>query len=396
MKKCLIKSKLLTLLLLLTFIIPSLSGCGYKKDIQRIYLVLAVGVDITPDDKFEITMQVLNPGASSTQTGGGGGTSPGNETLTLTGIGDSFFDALYDASRSISRTHHFGHAKYIVIGDALARKGIGQLIDSFTKISEIRLNTPLLVTKGRAIDIVKTQTPKAPISAIVVENLFFRHQFTGFRPFTYLIDFINALDSDSTSPVAGVIEVAKETNIRDKIDEAFAMGGTAVFKKDKLIGYLNAKETRGMMWVRGKVEIGSVTFSSDKFGKVTLELISSKSKVKPVIKNNSITLDINIKNSSAVRRTGKSIDPVKNPDTLDEIGMYENEAIKEEVQMSLQTVKENFGVDIFGFGEVIHEKSPKLWKSISKDWETAFQNMEVDVNVDSRVRGTGLSSKSID
>jgi spore germination protein KC len=387
---------LLPFLLLLTFTVPCLSGCGYRKDIQRLYLVLAVGVDITPDDKFEVTMQILNPGASSTQTGGGGGASPGTETLILTGIGDSFFDALYDSSKSISRTHHFGHTKYIVIGDALARKGIGQLIDSLTKISEIRLNTPLLVTRGRAMDIVKAQTPKAPIPAIVVEDLFFRHQFTGFRPFTYLLDFISALDSDSTSPVAGVIEVAKETNVRDKIDETFVMGGTAVFKKDKLIGYLNTKETRGMMWVRGKVEVGSVTFSSDKFGKVTLELLNSKSKIKPVIRNNSITIDINIINSSAVRRTGKSVDTVKNPEILDEIGMFEDRAIKEEIQMSLQTVKENFGVDIFGFGEIIHERNPKLWKSISKDWETAFQSMEVDINVDSRVRGTGLTLKSID
>ncbi|MBL4936453.1 Ger(x)C family spore germination protein [Clostridium sp. YIM B02515] len=382
--------------MLLCFLIISISfsaiGCsGNKKEIQRLFIVLALGVDSTPDDRIEVTMQLLNPNVSGQQTGGVEGGS-GKDVIVLSGIGDTFFDAVFQASKSMSQVQHFGHTKYIVIGESLARKGIGNLVDSFIRIEEFRLNTPILITKGKASEIVKLQTPKSPIPAIVVENLFLRQEMIGYRPFSYMLDFENSLTSDTTSSVLAVINASKPTE--DTPDKTFVIAGTAVFKKDKLAGYLTDKETRGLQWVNGKVEVGSVTFVSEEFGKVSCEIVKSSNKVKSIVDGDKITIEINIKVTSDVRRISAKIDPVKQPEILDRIGKEQSKAIKSEIELALNKSKDDLGLDIFGFGEAVHRSYPKEWKKVQKNWDSLYPNIEIKVNVNSTIRSTGLSNKS--
>lgn len=379
---------------LIIFIPFGALGCTVnKKEIQHLFLVVAVGIDSTSDDRVEVTMQLLNPNVSSVQSGGTSSGSGDKEIIILSGMGDTLLDAVLEASKTMSQTQHFGHTKYIVIGESLARKGIGPLLDSFIRIEEFRLNTPLLVTKGKASEIVRTVTPRNPIPAIVVENLFMRQQRIGFRPFSYIIDYENALSSSSTSPVTAVINIAKPTE--HKPNAVFDMSGTAVFDKDKLIGYLNDKETRGLQWTRGKVEAGNVTFTSDKYGKVSCVIVKSKSKIKPTISGEKMTIDIHVKVISDLRRVTKNIDPTKEPEILEDIAKEQSRAVKNEIQLALNTAKDNYGKDIFGFGEAVHKSDPKLWKKIEKDWDSLYQNLEVKIDVESNIRNTGLSSKSI-
>ncbi len=381
--------------ILLCFLTISISfsaiGCsGNKKEIQRLFIVLALGVDSTPDDRIEVTMQLLNPNVSGQQTGGTDGSS-GKDVIVLSGIGDTFFDAVFQASKTMSQVQHFGHTKYIVIGETLARKGIGDLVDSFIRIEEFRLNTPILITKGKASEIVKIQTPKSPIPAIVVENLFLRQEMIGYRPFSYMLDFENSLTSDTTSSVLAVINASRPSE--GTPDKTFVMSGTAVFKKDKLAGYLTDKETRGLQWVNGKVKVGSVTFVSEEFGKVSCELVKSSSKVKSILDGDKITIEINIKVTSDVRRISAKIDPVKQPEILDRIGKEHSKAIMNEIELAINKSKD-IGLDIFGFGEAVHRSYPKEWKKLQKSWDSLYPNIEVKINVDSTIRSTGLSNKS--
>lgn len=384
-----------TLLFSLTIAISFTAiGCTRnKKEIQRLFIVLAVGVDSTPDNRIEVTMQLLNPNVSSQQTGGSPGGSVGNDVIVLSGIGDTFFDAVFEVSKSMSQVQHFGHTKYIVIGESLARKGIGDLIDSFVRIEEFRLNTPILITKGKASEIVKLNTAKNPIPAIVVENLFLRQEIIGYRPFSYMLDFINSLTSDTTSPVLAVINPSKPSE--DTSDKTFVMSGTAVFKKDKLIGYMTDKETRGLQWINGKVQAGSVTFVSGEFGKVSCEIIKSVSKAKSIVDGDKIVIEINIKTVSDVRRITAKIDPVKNPEILDKIGKEQSKAIRNEVDLALNTAMNDLDADIFGFGEVVHRNYPKEWKKLQKSWPSLYQNIDVRVIVNSTIRSTGLTNKPV-
>lgn len=392
MKSFILRFKRFIIFLCIVTLSSTTYGCrGNQKQVQSLFLVLALGVDSTTDDRVQVTMQVLNPNVSA-QTGTIGGGATGNDVIIISGTGDTLFDAIFEASKTMSRVQHFGHLKYIAIGEDLARKGIYGILESFIRIHEFRLNTPMLIAKGKASEIVKIETPKNPISANVVEDLFIRQELIGFRPFSYLIDFQNSLGSEKTSPTLAVIRTDRSPESSDK---TLFIGGAAVFKKDKLDSFLTDKETRGLQWVNGKVKVGNITFVSDKFGKVSSEILRASSKVKPIITDDKVSIKIDVKVLTDLRRVDKAIDPVKNPEILSELSTIQGEAVRDEIELTLTAAKDTLGLDIFGFGELIHETYPKVWKTIENQWDTIYRDLEVDINVSSGIRSTGLTNKSV-
>jgi spore germination protein KC len=386
--------KLIIIVILFIQMLTQTSCVGNRKEIQKLYLVVALGIDFYHDGKYEVTMQVLNPAASSTQTSDPGSTSGArNEILIYSGIGESFFDAIFQASKTMGKVQHFGHLKYIVMGETVTASEEKTLLDSLFRLEEIRLNTPLLITKGRASEIVSARTSEDSIPANVVESLLERQEIVGYRPFTYLIDVMDALVSKPSSLIIGVIELVKPT---DKLgSETFKLAGSAVFKQRKLVGYLNDKETRGLNWIRGRVEVGSMTVHCPNVGKVSLEILRSSSKIKPILKDHSVSLDIIIKTSSNIKGIDTPVDLVKQPELMDEIGRAENKAIEEEVNLALMAARDNFGADIFQFGEQIRNYHPKEWAAMENDWDTVYKNIDINIFVESKVRGTGSILKSL-
>lgn len=394
MKRISFKFKSLIIFLFIIILPINTIGCSSssKKEIEQLLLVLAVGIDLAPDDNIEVTMQLLNPAVSSSQTGNSA--AAGGEVIIFKAIGHTFHEAVYEASKSLSKAVHFGHIKYVVLSDAFARGGIGNLIDSLARIEEFRLSVPILITKGKATEVVEMKTANTPVPALRVENQYIRQETVGLRPFSYLIDFVNELNSESASPVAAVIKAIKSP--WQSSDNIFDLSGAAVFKKDKLVGYLNAKETRALQLVKGKVRAGDITFYSDKFGKVSCELLKNSSKIKPKIKDNKVAIEIDINIQSGISRIGANIDAVKDPKILDELAIDQSTVIKSEIQATLNAAKDDFGADIFGFADSIHKANPKKWKGIKEDWDSLFHELDINVNVKSNIRSTGFSNKSID
>jgi spore germination protein KC len=388
--------KKFTVIIILIMQVFTLTSCvGNKKQIQKLYLVVAMGVDLTADNQYEVTIQVLNPAVSSNQASGTNApSSSGGETLVYGAKGTTFNEAVMELSKSMRKVHHFGHLKYIVIGEHLAQNRNLILTDSFFRQEEIRLNTPILVTKGSASEIVSATTSEGVIPANVVSDLFERQILVGYRPYTYLLDLVNALGSKTVSPVLGVINLVKPEDKHGA--ETFKLSGGAVFKKGKLVGYLNDKETRGLNWIRGKIEVGNLTANCPNLGKVSLEILDTSSKIKPKINEDTVSIEINIKVISIIRGVSTPIDPVKNTDIMDEIESAQKKTVEEEVRLVLGTARENLSADIFGFGEKVHASYPSKWKTLEKDWDTIYPNMNVDIVIDSRVRRTGSILKSVE
>ena len=65
-----------------------------------------------------------------------------------------------------------------------------------------------------------------------------------------------------------------------------AISGAAVFKKDKLVGWMNDAETRGILHLRNELEIGVITVNIPQEkggGKVSVKILKVKTDFKPNI-----------------------------------------------------------------------------------------------------------------
>lgn len=380
--------KFISIIMIVIFTLSE-TGCSQtKQEIEKLSIVLAMGFDLNKEGKYIFSAQILStdkPTLKSTSN------KPPSNVVVFTSVGDTPYDAINHMSISLGKNLFFGHSAFIMVGGNLAENGISLVIDTSLRSNSTRPDYPLFITKGNALDIIKAVTADEKIPSNAISNLVKFQAGKGYSPITSRLDFANALSSKTAAPVIGIISLNQNKNT----DNVFKLVGTGVFKEDKLIGYMDKKETRGMQWIKGKVQSGNLIGYTKDNKEITFDILKSKSTVKPIEKNNEIIIQINIKEEANIIEMAKDIDLMKNPDKIKDLNNLQNKAIKDEVILALNAAQNKFKADIFDFGGNIHRHYPKLWNSMESNWETIFPKLKVEINIDSSIKRPGIISKPI-
>ncbi len=380
-------------ILIISLIPIFITSCkGTKVEIENLCATVALGYDISPEGKYTLTAQILNPQKESS-----GGTmkkkGKGKQNTTYVAVFSSSSDSIAacrgQLTTKLGKEITYGHTKFVVVGKKLADSGVAEVVDATIRGFKMKSDIPLLVTKGTAFDIINTISAHEKIPAYEVDNILKVQSNYGFVNNSTILDFFNCLTSDSQSPTTGVISLGKNLDT----DETFEMSGTAVFKKDKLIGFMDINETRGMHWIMGKIKSGYITAPLKNQDKITFEVISTGSKIKPKIVDDSIIMKVNVKNEANIAEMTGSLDPMKNPEIMKDLEKKESEVISKEIKSALYAAQKKIKLDIFGFGEIVHRDNPKQWKIIEGDWKNIFPELNVQVTVKSILRRIGRISK---
>lgn len=380
--------RFILIIIIITFTL-STAGCSRtKQEINKLSVVLAIGFDLTPEGKYIFSAQILN---TENRTSNIIPRKSPLNAVVFTSTGNTPYDAINHMSTTLGKNLFFGHAAYVLVGSRLAENGISLLLDATLRASDTRPDKPLFITKGNALDIIKAVTADERIPANAIDNILKFQTEKGYIPLTSRLDFANSLANKTSAPILGVITLEKKKGV----DNTFKAAGTGVFKEDKLIGYMNKNETRGMQWINGKVQSGNLVVEAPDNGIITVDILKSKSTVKPIIKNSNIVIEINIKEEANITEMTEDVDLIKTPSRLKELDKLQNEAIKSEVELALNSAQKKLKSDIFDFGSKIHRRYPRLWKKIKYNWQTIFPNLKVEVNVDSSIKRPGVISKPI-
>jgi spore germination protein KC len=204
--------------------------------------------------------------------------------------------------------------------------------------------------------------------------------------------FINDLPCEGTSPVLPAIKLGETAGIKTS-----ELSGTAIFKEDKLIGFVDEEETKYLLFIKDKIKGGLLVLKNCPEANnvnITLEISRNKTRVKPVYSNGEIAINLNTKTQVAIGEQGTE----KN--YMDENGrmVLEKNAgglLKTNIENVIQKVQKDFGVDIFGFGSIVNAEMPALWKEIDQDWNTVFKDLKVNVNTTIEIQESGLLERSI-
>lgn len=372
----------------------SVTGCkGTKQEVEKLAVVLAMGLDLTPENKYKLTVQILNPEKESSQSMGAkkDGQQVSTDVMVFSSEGDTLYDAISRLSTDYGRNLFFGHSQYIVIGKELAESGLSLFVDAALRGQQGRAASTLLLAKDKASKIMAFEPIDEKIPANSVKNLIRLQSIKGYSPVVSRLDFTNALSSKTAAPIMGVIDLNRDNNR----GTTFKLAGTGVFQKDKLIGYLDINETRGMQWVKGKVKDGTIPVPSLDGTKITFFLLNATSKIKPVLENDSVTMQITIKAESNILEMAGKLDPMKNPKIMDDLAKLQSEAIEKEVKLALNAAQKKFDADIFDFGGLIHREYPETWRKLESNWNHIFPNIKVEVTVISTLKGPGIISKPV-
>ena len=127
---------------------------------------------------------------------------------------------------------------------------------------------------------------------------------------------------------------------------------------------------------------------------ISLEVFNNKTTVKPVFNNKKITMEIHTETEVAVGECGPDVN------INDKAGMT---ALKEDMQAFLQQnilqviqkVQNEFDTDIFGFGQIIYQDMPDVWKLYKNNWDAGFKELEFIVSSEIEIRNAAHSGKSL-
>lgn len=375
------------------FLISFTTGCWNRVELNEKAIVAGAGIDKAQEKgKINLTMQVILPGEVKAPAGGGQGGGAEKAVWVVTSTGRSVFDAVRNFALRSGRKGFWAHAKVIVIGEETAKEGIDKIIDWFEREPEVRRRTWVLVSRGDAKKIIEAEPELEKIQAYEIASLVKASKATSKVPQVNLNEFLGMASSKTTCPfTTGIEEISSE----DKKSKTFRLAGTAVFKNYKLKGWLDAYETRGLLWVLGKVVSGIIEVECLLDGEkpTAQEIIRTSSKVKPKIKDGDLTITVEVFEEGNIGETPIPCADLTKPENIKRIEKRVAEVIKREINMAVKKAQE-FNTDIFGFGEAVHRKYPSEWKELENKWDEIFPHLEVTVKVDAKIRRTGLIFKS--
>jgi len=367
----------------------NLASCRSAHELNKLAIVMGVGIDKgIKTEPVELTLQLANVSGTKTsaQKSGGGAINAGY--LNLKEKGKSISQAAKAFSRKLNRRLFFSHNQVIILGKNVAEEGIEKYMDFFLRYRETRLLTWVLVSKGSASEIFNVNPELETTPGRNIGELVRNERDVSQIPTVDLKDFASKLMSKTTAPVVPMIEVSMDNN-----QKIAYLSETAVFKKDKMVGTLGKRETRGLLWCINKVKDGVIVLGTEGEDKVNIVTTRARSKITPEIKDNEPSIKIEIKQEGDLQEQTSSED-LTNPKAFEKLEKTEGEIIKQEVMAALQKSRE-LNADIFGFGDIIYQHYPKQWMKMEKNWDQIFKNLRVDVSVDAKLRRTGRITKPI-
>jgi len=404
------------LFMVLTLLFMSLvSGCWSRREIDKLGFVGSVAIDQAEDPKLlEVTAQFIIPKGlaqgGAMDMGGAGGGVGGSKVWLVSAKGPTVFEALFRLNTIISNYIFFGQQTSVIIGEKVARKGVKEVLDSFDRMPQLRRNIWVAITPGKAKDLLQTSPKLQEVPSITIENLFNVLGITSVSYPSNLNSFFIALSSRSTDPIAARIMVQQNKefvpgirgqNVGEVIRKELKLDGAALFKHDRLAGWLDGRETRGVLWVQNKVKRGTLTFpnprGNHKF--VTFEILTGKRKIHTVMKDGRLTVNLKIIIDSNLVAQTSDADILSRSlyNERENVRAFQNAMaaeVKHEIFDALAKARK-YKVDVFGIGERFYDEHPQEFKKLQKNWPEVFAKAKLNVAVDVKIRRVGLISRSI-
>jgi spore germination protein KC len=380
---CPIKPVLCVLMLII------LSGCWSAREVNDLEIVVGVGVDKgeVPDGVL-LTAQIVKP-AEMSNPSKEGESKEGTAFWNARSGGGSIFDAVRSITKVTGNRLFVSHSQILIYGRDLASEGIQRYVDFFLRAHEMRPSAMILISEGTAADVLDVKPEREKLPAMNIVKLVESNIYTAHYKKVNLQEFSMNVMSRTTAPIAPLVRISEEGGRK-----SVYISGMAVFKNYRLAGTLNDIETRGLLWVLGEVKSGLIDIPfSDEGGSAVLEIMKAKSRVTPEIKDGRLYMHLEIDEEASMVEQSVMEDLLTVP-AFEMMQKKQNDVIRREISEAFEKSKK-LGADIFGFGELVHEKYPARWKDMESEWDKVYQTINLTFDIKSRILKTELITKPV-
>ncbi|MDF2568054.1 MAG: germination protein Ger(x)C family [Oscillospiraceae bacterium] len=369
------------LLILILSNIFIFTGCWNYSEIDEQVIVSAIAIDKGQNGKkFHVSAEIILIAQ---------GSNAEVSTAIVESDGNTMLESLRNMISTTSQKLYHGQCKVMVIGKQLAREGIAETLDFPLRDHEVRKDMFVVVSQAdTAQEILETEALINPVNGFEIDTVLNTDvgSLSQVKP-VRVIDSINVLATEGKSLAVPTISLIKDNNEK----KTTSLSGLAIFKRDKLIGFLSEEESKMYQFITDSVNNTalSVRTSEDSNDYVCFEVFENKTTVKPSKIKDALNFEIKINSEVSLDETqGFEIDGKK-------LGEIYTRNLKNRVENLIDNAKKFYKIDIFGFGHLLDLKNTKLWEKYKKNWDETFLKASFTVSPQVKVRGSGTTGEKI-
>jgi spore germination protein KC len=391
-----------------------IAGCGGAKETDEVSYILTIGVDRAPDKQISVTYRIAIPQQLAGEKIGEAGKTTSLVTITA----PSLAEARNLLNSAVGRSVNLSHTRAFLIGEEMARKGLGDFLGPLMRFREFRGSMYVLVVQGSAKELMEKNDPKIEIlESRWVEGMMESAEASSYYLRSTLHEFYTRLKAETGAPftaLAGINSLRGEKRTagsrtpgeRTEQYEAggmpqeggnpASMAGSAVFKEDKMVGMLTTQETRMLAILMGKMP-GSYFVIDDPLQGERSVNIRLRLGEAPRIQVN-ISLDrpvIHIKAllegeitsvPSGINYEADPYQPI--------IESWISDIVRTDMLRMLERTQA-WGTDVADFGYYIRPKFTTQEELKRYNWDQQFRRATFDVQISTKIRRTGLMRKTL-
>lgn len=359
-------------------ILFNLTGCYNYRELNDLAIVSGVSI-AKIDDEYEITVEVVNTKKETDA-------SSANETAfviyknTSKSLQEGFRRLINEAPKKM----YGAQIELLILDESLARNDLKNIVDFLSRDPEIRSEFYVIVGKGD--NILEITTPLVKISSKnIVQSLQANNEYLGSVNMVTFHDLIDNYLNDKIDLALPAIKLVGDTNkgqensnLENSANEAFSLlDNIAVFKDNKLVGYLDEEESKVFNLVSGNIKTTLVKneFENDEY--IINEMVGIDCKVDVIPKKNKVS--ITVEGKAAISEANYSGD-LKSDKTIKKIQKKLNKYTEDIVEKLIKESIDKYDADIYGFEDMFYKKDAKYYKDKIKDnWKEIFHNLDIEV-----------------
>jgi len=373
--------KIFVLILIIFTVLPMLCGCWNYVGLNEIGIVLGVAID-KENDNYKLTFEIVDLTKSGKETG--------VVPAYIESEGKTVFEAVRNAKQRLQTKLFFGHISILVISEQIAKyEGVLESFNLFLRDAESRETINLIVSQEKtAKDIITAKGLTNPLNSLEIKEIIKSdHVTTGKTSDVQLYQLYDVLFTHGRQLVLPAFHKVKNGDI-----ETAESHGVALFKKDKLIGYLSPDDTFFYLFVIDELRGGlfSVPLDKNSSERTVFEINNAKSKMDFEYDKDKDQFKIILKINADVFLAEEANNMTEPYDRhmISKIRKSAEDYLKENIENVISKVQKKYNADIFGFGNKIYRKNPELWRKAEKDWDRYFKELKVDIKPSINIKNT--------
>ena len=287
----------------------------------------------------------------------------------------------------LNKTINLSHCSAIVLSEAIAKNGIGKIINSLASNDEIRPSAYILISNKSAYDVLdKVSNSGENFSSRFYEYIVSSADYTGYSGKVTFEEFASKINSSMDEATAIYAIINKDT---------VQNSGLAVFKDDKMVGTISSLESIIHLILKNNLKEALITipnpFENNSY--IDLEIKNRKhTKIDVSMINNTPFITTNIYLLANIKTSGKHFD-YTNPENIDITSYYAKKYLEELTSNYLYKISKTYSSDILEFQNILSKKCMTYQELRQYRFNDVFKDSFFKTNINLQIESTNLFSK---